>query len=86
MKKYAGDRWQEMRFYYCAASPFRVNPRIHTVELTLPFMVRNEEQPLDGTLKELAFCITKHTTLPNAVLYNEKNGLKTDKSRAEASC
>lgn len=74
-----------MRFYYCAASLFRVNPRIHTVEFTLPFVVRKKEQPLDGTLNEIAFCITEHMALPNTVPCNEENGLKTDKSRAEAS-
>lgn len=76
-----------MRFYYCAASLFRVNPRIHTVEFTLPFVVRKKKQPLDGTLKEMiAFCITKHMALPTTVPYSEENGLKTDKSRAEVSC
>lgn len=74
-----------MRFYYCAASLFRVNPRIHTVEFTLPFVVRKKEQPLDGTLNEIAFCITEQMALPNTVPCNEENGLKTNKSRAEAS-
>lgn len=44
-----------MRFYYCDVSLFRLNPRIHTVEITLPFVVKEMEQPLDGTLKEIVF-------------------------------
>lgn len=72
-----------MRFYYCAASPFRLNPRIHPVEFTLPVVVRKKEQPLDGTLKEIGFHITKHMALPDTDPYNEENVLQTDNSKVE---
>lgn len=42
-----------MRFYYCDVSLFRLNPRIHPV--ALPFVVKEKEQPLDSTLKEIVF-------------------------------
>lgn len=44
-----------MRFYYCDVSLFRLNPRIHPVEIALPFVVKEKEQPLDSTLKEIVF-------------------------------
>lgn len=56
-----------MRFYYCDASLFRLNPRIHTLEFTLPFVVRKKEESLVGTLKEIAFYMAKHMALPNTV-------------------
>lgn len=56
-----------MRFYYCDASLFRLNPRIHTLEFTPPFVVRKKEEPLVGTLKEIAFYMAKHMALPNTV-------------------
>lgn len=75
-----------MRFYYSAAFLFRVNPRIHTIGFTLLLVVRKKEQPLDSTLKEIAFHIKKHKKHPNTVPCNEENTVKTNNSRAEASC